>query len=49
MRKTEKNNPVKTIPEGVWESSRTVKDKNKTPASVSTDAQGNGYPDKESK
>lgn len=39
---TDKNKPIKTIPEGVWESSRPTDKRNK--CSKSTDLQGNGYP-----
>lgn len=49
MKKTEKDNPVKTVPKGVWESSRPQKGKDKTTCSVTTDLQGNGYPDKQGK
>lgn len=41
MKETEKKKPVKTLPEGIWESSKPVKKQVKTP---STDLQGNGYP-----
>ncbi len=47
MKESEKKKPVKTIPDGVWESSRPVKtkkDKNDEPFTPSTDLQGNGYP-----
>lgn len=45
---TDKNKPVKTIPKGVWESSRPVTDKEKSSsATETTDLQGNGYPKKE--
>lgn len=45
MKITDKKKPVRTIPKGVWESSRPVhgQDKNESP-SASTDLQGNGYP-----
>lgn len=43
MKVTDKKKPVKTIPNGVWESSRPSKsEKDKNSASV--DLQGNGYP-----
>ena len=46
MKKTDTNTPIDTIPDGVWESSRPVPDKNKkSTASESTDLQKNGYPD----
>ncbi len=46
MKVTDKEKPVKTIPNGVWESSRpaqnsTQKEKD---TSITTDFQGNGYP-----
>lgn len=45
MKITEKKKPIDTIPKGVWESSRPVRDKEKNnTASVSADQQGNGYP-----
>ncbi|MBO4998052.1 MAG: hypothetical protein J6D02_08650 [Lachnospira sp.] len=45
MRYTDKKKPVKTIPNGVWESSRPEQPKEKnSPLSPSTDLQGNGYP-----
>lgn len=55
MKFAEKDKPVKTIPRGVWESSRPQADREndndianrntKNKSSVSTDAQGNGYPE----
>lgn len=54
MKFAEKDKPVKTIPRGVWESSRPEsnkeKDKNNstnssTDSAITTDAQGNGYPE----
>ena len=49
MKITKKKKPIKTIPDGVWESSRPVSDKGKTnTATNSTDIQGNGYPKKQS-
>ena len=49
MKITEKKKPIKTIPDGVWESSRPVSSKNKSDSSTnSTDIQGNGYPKKQS-
>lgn len=47
MKFTEKKKPVKTIPDGVWESSRPngcKKQRQQSPASATTDLQGNGYP-----
>lgn len=47
MKITESNMPVKTIPQGVWESSRpdNNKDKeNKKSPTKTNDLQGNGYP-----
>ena len=44
MKITDKKKPVKTIPAGVWESSRPNQNKKKTVSSSSTDMQGNGYP-----
>ncbi|MCH5254767.1 MAG: hypothetical protein J1F41_07565 [Lachnospiraceae bacterium] len=47
MKLTEKKKPIKTIPKGVWESSRPNGKQNKYQAAVSTesaDLQGNGYP-----
>lgn len=50
MKITDKKKPVKTIPNGVWESSRPVQNKeNQTPVSETTDLQGNGYPQKQNK
>lgn len=42
MKITDKKKPVHTIPDGVWESSKTTKDTEKN--TVTTDEQGNGYP-----
>lgn len=39
---TDKNKSIKTIPKGVWESSRPSDKRSKS--SKSTDLQGNGYP-----
>lgn len=50
MKVTDKKKSIQTIPKGVWESTRPVPDKEKsTPASETTDLQGNGYPKKKSK
>ncbi len=50
MKITDKKKPISTVPKGVWESSRPVRDKsNNKPASPSADLQGNGYPTKQSK
>lgn len=50
MKITEKKKPVKTIPDGVWESSRPDRynkkdDKKKNTFSKTTDLQENGYPE----
>ncbi len=49
MKETEKKKPIRTIPSGVWESSRpknnTENDKNNN----TTDLQQNGYPVKTNK
>lgn len=42
MKETEKKKPVKTLPEGIWESSKPVK--KQIEGTPSTDLQGNGYP-----
>lgn len=44
MKLTDKKKPIKTIPKGVWESSRPDKDKKENVSTPSTDQQGNGYP-----
>lgn len=45
MKFTDKKKPVKTIPHGVWESSRPKQPRDKdNPSSPTTDLQGNGYP-----
>ena len=45
MKESSKNQSIDTIPEGVWESSRPADRKPaRTPASPTTDLQGNGYP-----
>lgn len=50
MKSTEKKKPVHTIPKGVWESTRPVSGENQTtPASQTTDLQGNGYPENKEK
>lgn len=50
MKMTNKKKPVKTIPDGIWESSRPASSKNKSDSTAkSTDIQGNGYPKKQSK
>lgn len=43
MKMTEKDKPVKTMPQGVWESSNPAEEKGR-PAPKAADAQGNGYP-----
>lgn len=45
MKETDKKKPVRTIPEGVWESSR-PNEKNEKGKPQKTDLQGNGYPTK---
>ena len=48
MKKVDKNKPVKTIPDGIWESSHPVSNKDKSNTlTESTDLQGNGYPKKQ--
>lgn len=42
MKISDKNKPVDTIPNGVWESSKPKTDKDKK--SITTDLQENGYP-----
>lgn len=42
---TDKSKSIKTIPDGVWESGKPKKTNNKGKSSVTTDLQGNGYPD----
>lgn len=53
MKITEKKKPIKTIPKGVWESSRPNDDQHKQQTTASTgsaDLQENGYPvDKQKK
>lgn len=50
MKFTDKDKPIKTIPKGVWESSRPDSEKKKSDsATETTDLQGNGYPQKSSK
>lgn len=46
MKKTDKRQPIDTLPKGIWESSNPVRDKKeqKTSTTASTDLQGNGYP-----
>lgn len=47
MKETEKKKPIPTIPKGVWESTRPVKEQKKNTkndSTPSTDLQGNGYP-----
>lgn len=48
MKEAEKDKPVRTIPNGVWEASRPGKEENKSEEGYAnqqtTDAQGNGYP-----
>ncbi len=41
MKESDKDKPIKSVPEGVWESSRPKKSKGKD---INTDLQGNGYP-----
>lgn len=50
MKISDKRKPVKTIPKGVWESSKPAPDKEQaTSVTKSTDLQGNGYLEKQSK
>lgn len=50
MKISDKNKPVKTIPKGVWESTRPVNDKeNPGQTTETTDLQGNGYPTEQDK
>jgi len=44
MKETDKKKPIKTIPKGVWESSRPKKDTDKNEVTLTTDLQENGYP-----
>ena len=46
MKATDKKKPIPTIPEGVWESRRPVRNKHReeNKAAAYTDLQGNGYP-----
>ena len=48
MKEAEKDKPVRTIPNGVWEGSRPGKQENQSETRYvnkqTTDAQGNGYP-----
>ena len=48
MKITDKKKPIKTIPKGVWESTRPDSGKNKSDSfTESTDLQGNGYTKKQ--
>lgn len=49
MKSDKSDKPIDTIPKGVWESSRPRNDKNKSKCTVTTDLQGNGYPEKQGK
>lgn len=50
MKITDKKKPIKTIPDGVWESSRPDSGKNKSDTDLkSSDLQKNGYPKKQSR
>lgn len=50
MKNTDKNKPIPTIPDGVWESRHPVSHKDKPDRTTpSTDLQGNGYPKKQEK
>lgn len=42
MKSTEKKKPIKTLPDGIWESSSPEPNENKN--NITTDLQGNGYP-----
>lgn len=48
MKKAKDDNPINTIPKGVWESGiinkELRKNKNNHINDITTDAQGNGYP-----
>ncbi|MBR1865946.1 MAG: hypothetical protein IJ801_05515 [Lachnospiraceae bacterium] len=43
MKRTDKKKPVHTIPDGVWESSKSAKDSQTN--AVTTDEQEDGYPE----
>lgn len=48
MKVAEKDKPVRTVPNGVWEASRSGKEESKSGTQYvneqTTDVQGNGYP-----
>ena len=48
MKVTDKDKPIRTIPEGVWESSNPNEKENRSKKQhlndITTDIQGNGYP-----
>lgn len=43
MKESQYKKPISTIPKGVWESGRPINPQ-ETPATKTTDLQGNGYP-----
>lgn len=45
MKQADKDKPIHTIPKGVWEASR-EEISEKPQNSISSDIQGNGYPEK---
>lgn len=49
METTNKNVPINTIPDGVWESSPPEEDYKRNKNDLTTDLQGNGYPLNEGK
>lgn len=49
MKASNKDKSIRTIPSGVWEGNRPSADKDKSKCTVSTDLQGNGYPQKQGK
>lgn len=45
MKITDKKKPIDTIPKGIWESSKPVRDKEESSTTTATtDQQKNGYP-----
>lgn len=44
MKSTDKDKPIKTIPDGVWESNHSTENKKEKNPTITTDLQGNGYP-----
>lgn len=47
MKKTDKKDPVNTTPKNAWEAGKSTDTEHAEELSASTDAQGNGYPDKD--